>query len=357
MNLKPNRKPRRRRSDAFLEVLRHYAEVVVLMHDNPDPDAIATGWAIKYLVEKRLDKSSRLLGGGAIERAENRYLVQRLEPPLELTDELALSPGTAVVLVDCGAQATNHLACSHGMHEIVAVIDHHETDGAIPTLPYQDVRPNVAASATIAATYLREQNVPPHARLATALLYALRSETRGNQTYYSPTDRAILPWLTRLADPQMLAEIEDAPLPRAYYGDLVLALQSTFTYDDAAFCLLPRATGAEIVGEVADLLIRCEEIDRVFCGAAVGGDIIVSVRTSAERETANDLVQRTLAGLGRGGGHTRRAGGKIPGRAGGQHITEELQEQLRRRWLEACGIPVQRGRRLIRRGEIVENLS
>jgi len=340
----------------LLAVLEPFEEVVVLMHDNPDPDAIASGWAIKRLIEEKLLKTVRLLGGGAIVRAENRYMVKLLQPPLELTDELAIPPRTAIVLVDCGLQASNRLNVADGDCKIVAVIDHHESHEFTSKLPFRDLRPRVAASATIAATYLREQNLPPNANLATALMYALRSETRGNQTYYSSTDRAILPWLTRLADPQKLAQIEDAPLSRAYYSDLVLALQNTFMYDAVAFCLLPRAEGAEIVGEVADLLIRCEEIHRVFCGAVVENDVVVSVRTDQEGGHATELVQATLAGLGRGGGHVHRAGGKIAGRASGERVPDELHEELRRRWLETCSVDRQRGTRLVRRLEIAENL-
>lgn len=345
-----------RRSERLLQTIEPFAEVVILMHDNPDPDAIASGWAIKHLIEERTDKPVRLVGGGAIIRAENRYMVEVLEPPLELTDELELNPNTAIILVDCSEHAVNRLDIKSDNATMVAVLDHHQTPRRRSKVPFRDIRPRIAASATIAAGYLREQNLPPNVCLATALMYALRSETRGNQTYYSATDRAILPWLTRLSDPQMLAEIEDAPLPRPYFSDLVLALQSTFTYNDAAFCLLPRAESAEIVGEVADLLIREEDTHRVMCGAVVGDDVLVSVRTDEAGGNAADLVRKVLKGIGRGGGHSNRAGGKIANCSKDGRVSEPLHEQLRQRWLDVCGVDRQRGTRLVRRREIVDNL-
>jgi len=54
----------------LMAVLEAYQQVLVIMHDNPDPDAIATGWAILCLIEERLGKPVRLIGGGAIVRAE-----------------------------------------------------------------------------------------------------------------------------------------------------------------------------------------------------------------------------------------------------------------------------------------------
>ncbi len=341
------------KSDRLLKILSHYEKVLITTHDNPDPDAVASGWTVWTLVNQRLGKAVRLVAGGFISRAENRHMVRLLEPPIELVGDLACEPNTAVVLVDCQPGHQGSLVCENST-SIVAVIDHHANHARRRRPAFWDVRPRVAASASIAASYLLEQGIEPNNRLATALLFAIRTETRGTETHYSRLDRQVLPWLTRLADPSRLAEIESAPLPPQYYSDLVLALQNTFLYQDAAFCLLPRASGPEIVGEVADLLIRCQTIGRVLCGAAVGGDLLLSFRAEHENEDASILARKTLVGLGRGGGHRHRAGGKIPGI--GPRISTDLEDQLRNRWLTACGVERHRGVRLVALREIVENL-
>jgi nanoRNase/pAp phosphatase (c-di-AMP/oligoRNAs hydrolase) len=343
-----------RRSSRFLKALNGYDQLIVVMHDNPDPDAIATGWAIHRLVTERRGIPVRLVAGGDIVRAENRHMVELLRPPLELVEQLDCPPNTAVVLVDCGMDATHHLLCGDHVWP-TAVLDHHEAL-LINNVAYSDVRPHLAASATIAATYLRSEGVEPGTELATALLYAMKTETSGGQTSYSSLDRQMLNWLTRRADPELLAEIEDAPLSRNYYSDLVLALQNTFLYDDIAFCMLPRAEGPEIVGEVADLLIRCREIQRVFCGAMVEEDVLISVRTAKENGNATELVRKTLEGIGHGGGHVQRAGGKVPGICLGDRVPYDVVEELKARWLAACGVERQRGTRLIRKQEIVRHL-
>jgi nanoRNase/pAp phosphatase (c-di-AMP/oligoRNAs hydrolase) len=347
--------PHATRSDDLLEVLSNYSDILIVAHDNPDPDAIATGWGVYTLIEEKLGRKPRLVGGGAIIRAENRHMLELLQPPIELVNEISCEEGTAAILVDCGLGTTNHLVTRAGIQP-VAVIDHHLTGSRCAELPFRDVRPGMAASASIAASYLREQGIEPGEKLATAMLYAVRAETRGNETGFSRLDRAIVLWLTERADPSLLAEIENAPLARSYFGDLILALQNTFLYDDAAFCLLPRASGPEIVGEVADLLIRCECTRLVFCGAVVGDDLLVSVRTDKGSKNATLLLQATLQGLGSGGGHEHRAGGKIPGCCRTGRITDDLENELRDRWLAACGVDRQRGTRLVARREIVENL-
>jgi nanoRNase/pAp phosphatase (c-di-AMP/oligoRNAs hydrolase) len=237
----------------------------------------------------------------------------------------------------------------------VAVIDHHTVRGRLPRLAFRDIRPNVAAAASIATSYLRELGLQPDKNLATALLYAIRTETSGGESHHSPLDRQIVSWLSDAADPAQLAEIENAPLALEYFSDLVLALQTTFSYNGTALCFLPRAQGPEIIGEVADLLVRCEGIKRVLCAAGVGNDLFLSVRTARDEGNAAELVRKTIVGLGQSGGHEHRAGGKIvvpdcP------FSSDELQDELRNRWLAACGTERLRGTRLVPKREIVKNL-
>jgi nanoRNase/pAp phosphatase (c-di-AMP/oligoRNAs hydrolase) len=332
-----------------------FENVLVVTHDNPDPDAIAAGWAVACLLGQKLGKPVRLIGGGDIIRAENQHMVKLLGPPIELVREVDCSETTAVVLVDCAWGSENHLFTNHTIRP-VAVIDHHRGARHVGQLLFHDVRQQVAASATIATCYLREQGLLPSAELATALLYAIRTETRGSESYHSRLDRSIVLWLSQRVDFTRLAEIENAPLSRGYFSDLVLALQGTLVFGDTALCLLPRASGVEIVGEVADLLIRYEAIRRVLCGAVVQQDLVLSVRTAQGGEDATELLHATLQGLGQGGGHRYRAGGKILGRILQRDLGEVLRHELPRRWLNACkaaGIP---GSYLIARREIVENL-
>lgn len=337
------------RSQRLLDCLRDYQEIVIIAHDHPDPDAISTGWAVKFLLDRRLNRNVRLVSSGSIVRAENRRLMSLLQPPLAFVDELTDDPNAALVLVDCGPQGTNHLV-GRSDRKATAVIDHH-TMSKQHRLAFRDIRPNVTASASMASGYLRDQELTPPAPLATALVYAIHSEARGSETQFSRTDRVALNWLSQYADPHLVAEIENAPLAPGYFVDLALALQHTFVYGDTAFCLLPKASGAEIVGEVADLLVRCEGVDRVLCGAAVGGDTLVSVRTTQAGGHATTLVRRALGELGKGGGHARRAGGKIP-----RHADADLIDKVRAQWLSACAAESRRGRRLVPKRDIVAGL-
>jgi nanoRNase/pAp phosphatase (c-di-AMP/oligoRNAs hydrolase) len=342
-------------SDRFLAALGDFDEVLMVTHDTPDPDAIATGWALLELVREKLGKQTRLVAGGAILRAENLYLVESLEPPIELVDSLQLSGNTGVVLVDCNLGANNHLL-EGGSIQPTAVIDHHECSEEDRALSHYDVRSNLGASATIATLYLYEQNIEPNARLATALVYALQTDTHSAEATIADNDKWAYSWLISKADLQQLRDIENAPLERDWYADLFLAMENTFVYEDAAICFLPQADSPEIVGEVADLLIRCEEVNKVLCGAAIEKAVLVSIRTTSKGGDASNLLQKTLGEMGHGGGHRHRAGGKVYTARKNGRVSNDLQTELRNRWLNACNVNEQRGMRLVPRKEILHNL-
>ncbi|GJM24507.1 MAG: DHH family phosphoesterase [Phycisphaerae bacterium] len=340
-----------KRSDRLLKVLDRYRETVVVMHNNPDPDAMAAGWALRLLVQRRLKKPVRLLGRGPILRAENLQFVQLLKPPIDLVDELVSDEGMATVLVDCSASSVNHLL--GGQAPPVAVIDHHEAKSNKVRTIYRDVRSNVTASASIAVEYMREQGMKPSAQLATALVYAIRTEMIGANKELSRLDHSALQWLSGRAAYDLLSEIENPPLPRYYYEELLLGLDSVLVYADSAVCFLPRITAAEVVGEMADLLVRCDALQCVLCGARVGDDLLLSARSKGNDRMALELLDRALGGLGHFGGHYHRAGGKVNVSATGRDL-DDLQRDIRKRWLNACGNTTLRGRRLVRRKEITK---
>jgi hypothetical protein len=341
---------KRKRSDRLLSVLDEYDETTVIMHNNPDPDAIATGWAVLLLVDHRLHKPVHLLGRGPVLRAENVQLLKLLQPPIELVEKISPDARTATVLVDCSPASVNHLL--GGDKAPVAVIDHHESESDGFRIPFRDLRPKVTASASIATEYMREQRFEPPPAVATALLYAIRTEMIGARKALSRVDHSALRWLSGFAAYDHLFEIENPPLPRYYYEELLLGLDSVLVYAESAVCFLPRITAPEIVGEVADLLIRCDHFKYVLCGGRIGDDFLFSARSKGDKHSALTLMKPVLCGLGNFGGHLHRAGGKISVPMSGMD-SDQLEQAVRTRWLEACGSTVRRGERLVGRKEIM----
>jgi len=337
--------------------------VVVVTHDNPDPDAIASAWGFVYLFERVLKVPAGIVAGGAVTRAENRRMVELLDPPMDIVDDgFELEDDCEIVVVD--TQNPARLEWLDRDTQLAAVIDHHAHEGSPGgngsrdrfRYRFRDIRPKVLATSSMVCGYLKSFDLEPDKALATALLYGIHTDAQGWDAKFSRTDRAAIAWLSQFSDPELRAHIERAPISRTYFEDLLLALQNAFIYENAAICFLPSCESVEVVGEVADLLLRCEGVQRVLCGAEREGRMFFSARTSDRGGSAAHLLRKTLKKDGSCGGHTHRAGGYAPLKCG-NGSQQELESRFRGRWLDACNIQQQRGTRLVAKKEILKALE
>ena len=98
-------------SQKYLELLREAVadtgSILILPHNNPDPDAIASALALQFVLREKLGVNSSLAYQGIIGRAENRSLVRYLEHPFQHITSLDWSALVPVALVDTQPGAGN----------------------------------------------------------------------------------------------------------------------------------------------------------------------------------------------------------------------------------------------------------
>jgi nanoRNase/pAp phosphatase (c-di-AMP/oligoRNAs hydrolase) len=310
---------------------------------------------LAHLVETRLGKPTRLTRDGVISRAENRAMVELLDLELVPVEKLDWDcGGDAVVMVDSQPKTGRHNldACV----PLYAVIDHHDTPGDTSCVPFVDVRNVVGATCSLVTSYLIEQNVTLPARLATGLLYGIETELGGYPREASEMDDSALIYLYPLADKDLLARIRNAKLPQSYFGCLVQALQSSFIYDRLIVSWINELPQPELAAEVADFLMRFEEVEWALAAGVHEDKLILSMRSSAPTANAGDLLRKVVNGMGRAGGHDRRAGGTVYLPSTAQSAIDEVKAELRRKLLKALGIEECRGQRLVSRKEMLQNL-
>jgi nanoRNase/pAp phosphatase (c-di-AMP/oligoRNAs hydrolase) len=311
---------------------------------------------LAYLVETRLGLPTRLTRDGLISRAENRAMVELLDIELLPIDKLTWDdPGEAVVMVDSQPNTGRHNfdPCI----PLYAVIDHHDTPGDVEDVPFVDVRQTVGATCSVVTSYLIEQNLALPPRLATGLAYGIETELGGYPREASELDEGALIYLYPLADKDLLARIRNARLPQSYFGTLVQALQSSFIYDRLIVSWINELPQPELAAEVADFLMRFEEIDWAVAGGVYEDKLILSVRSSAPTAKAGDVLRKVVGNMGRAGGHDRRAGGTVYLTSTAPSHVEEVRAEVRRRLLKALHIEECRGQRLVSRKEMLQNLQ
>jgi nanoRNase/pAp phosphatase (c-di-AMP/oligoRNAs hydrolase) len=292
----------------LLAALEPAREIVILPHDNPDPDSLASAEGLRAAIRHTLRKPVSIGMSGIIGRSQNRALVSTLRLELEPIDNLKQQLRETVVLVDTQPGRKNN-SLPPGVVP-TAVIDHHPDWGCNAGVPFLDLREEYGATTTIVTEYLQELEIPIRKRLATALFYGITSETRNLGREAQPADIVASQFLYPYVDKRALAEIDTPRLKPSYYQLVGETVENAIVCDDVVISILPEAPYPDAVAELVDLLIRLEGALWAVCIAPCGPYLQVSVRSNDRDARAGEILACLLP-AGSAGGHGMVAGGRV----------------------------------------------
>lgn len=329
--------------NALFEAVRGGSNCLIVTHDDPDPDAIASALALGYLLHQRLGLRVTLAHGGIIGRAENKAMVRLLAIEIHPLYEVDPQRFDAIALVDAQVGAGNV-----GLPEDATptvVVDHHSDIQSDPAgVSFVDIRSSCGATSTMLTNYLKAAGLPPDRKVATALFYGIKSDTMGLARSAGNADIEAYLYLLPLADSKILAEIQQAQVPLAYFRAFERALERTFIYEDVVISSLGEMDWPDLAAEMADFLLRCEGARWIICMGVFEDRVVISVRTNDLEGNAGLIVQEVVTGLGTGGGHGMMAGGRVPLDS---QSPRDVVRELRRRFLRQLGRDESKGEKLI----------
>jgi nanoRNase/pAp phosphatase (c-di-AMP/oligoRNAs hydrolase) len=300
---------------------------LVLTHDNPDPDALAAAQILARILRQAFQQKVTVAYGGIIGRAENRELVKSLRLPFSHVRHLSFKKYQHFALVDTQPRSGNNQLPPRLVPDVV--IDHHPVRANTQTGPFYDVRPKYGATATILAEYLLAANLQPTHALATALVYAIRSETLDFAREHAGPDKAIHDLFFPQANHRLLARIQSPRLPLAYFSNLHDALENLESVESLIVSHLGPVEQPDIVPEIADLLLRMEGKTWSLATGYFQDRLYLSIRTTNTRADAGSVMNRVVGRRGKGGGHGMIAGGWIDAsKVTGPAERRELQKRL-----------------------------
>jgi nanoRNase/pAp phosphatase (c-di-AMP/oligoRNAs hydrolase) len=308
--------------------------LLIVLHDNPDPDAIASAWALSSLAIEKFNLRTAMTYGGYIGRAENRAMVRELKIPLKMIGRVRFSSYDKIAMVDTqpGAQ-NNSLPPDVPCH---LVIDHHpRRRGLKAETVFIDTE--VGATATILIEWLRANQLDFNASLATALAYAIRSETQDLGREASRRDIEAYLTVYPRSSMRKMARITHPKLPRSYFFTLDEALRLTTSFRNIICTHIGEVPYPEVVAEMADLLLKHERISWSLCTGRFMGELIISVRSSNPKAHAGKLIQALVPDRSRAGGHDMFAGGKIPLVGYQKKEIDELEKNLSKKFASLLG--------------------
>src|SRR5579871_1520801 len=94
--------------DRLFRLARDKKRALVLTHDNPDPDSLASAVALAHLLERKTDIDARVVYGGIIGRAENIAFVKVLHLDVSPVSQIVFDEHDLLALVDSQQPAGNH---------------------------------------------------------------------------------------------------------------------------------------------------------------------------------------------------------------------------------------------------------
>ncbi len=294
-----------------LEEILGYEDIVIQCHDNPDADAIASGFALQEYLKSK-GRSSKLVYSGPreITKRNLRLMVEMFEIPLEYLRGLEEAPDL-LVTVDCRAGQGN---VSTLPYQELAVIDHHllEESEELPRL--HEIRSDHGACATVLWDMLRKAGfaVEQNRRLSTALYYGLYMDTNELKNITHPLDKDMRDLLK--TDGDAIARLKNANLSLNEITISGQAFASLHCDQEHRFAVAQvRPCDPNILGVVSDMVMSVDVVDvSVAYYHKPGEGVKLSVRSCLEKADADSVVRWLVRGLGdNGGGDAKKAGGRI----------------------------------------------
>lgn len=296
---------------ALAKLLPERGRVLIIPHDYPDPDALASAAAIQLLLAKRHKLRGKIVFSGIVSRAENREILRHFK--YGLTPASQWHPGKEkcpAIFVDTAPWRGNVTVPSS--IKPIAVFDHHHGKYKAPANMVVDINPAFGATSTRLWEYLQAANIQIPKWLAAIMAYAITTETFDFTRQATGRDIQAYTLLLNQCNMKTLGQIKNASLPRAYYSCLAEAVANAQTYGRVAWTHLTDVKQPEIVAEIADLLLRMERIMWTFCTGFTNDRLIVSIRSEAASLHCGRLLRSLISRKeGSAGGHEQMAAGFI----------------------------------------------
>jgi len=289
-----------------LRDLLQFNRIVVQCHDNPDADAIASGFGV-YTYLKDNGKDARLVYGGRsrITKSNLCLMVSELEIPIEYVKEL--DKPELLVTVDCRYGEGN---VTRFEAEQIAVIDHHQISGVLPELNV--VHSNRGSCSTIVYELLHREGIDVNndRRLATALYYGLMTDTNNFNEISHPADKDLRD--DTAFDRRLIVRFRNANIS---LKELEIAGTALLGYDyneEYRYAVVEaEPCDPNILGMISDFMLEVDAVDTCLIYSVLEYGVKLSVRSCIREVKANELAEYLVSGIGSGGGHLEKAGGFI----------------------------------------------
>jgi len=280
----------------------------IVVHDNPDPDAIASALALRHIMKEK-GVCADILYGGIIGHQVNRAFVNLLGIEMRRIEDGVLSEYSKFALVDTAVPGSNNSLPADT--KVSIIIDHHPAGNGVDA-EFCDIREELGATSTILAKYLRWLNIPVDKVLATALLYGIKTDTNGFKRNAHPEDFIAAAFLYPKVDRELLDQIETPPVSAETINIIGKAIQNRKIKHSYLISNVGYIANRDALAQAADYLLNLEGVTVAIVIGMNDENIYVSGRSKDIRVNLGEAFRQAFSKIGSAGGHSTTAAAQIP---------------------------------------------
>jgi nanoRNase/pAp phosphatase (c-di-AMP/oligoRNAs hydrolase) len=287
---------------------RYFADadrVLILLHNDPDPDALASGLALRNLL--RRTKTTAIIGAvQGVTRPENLRMANMLDIHVEHVTPATFQEFDRIATVDVQPHYFGGM-----LERVDLVVDHHPEQTGYSAV-FKDIRADYGSTSTILTEHLRAVDVNISERTATAMLYAIKSDTLFFARHTNRVDLEAFTFLYPLADAALIRKMEGAEITLERLDYVTRASQGGVMKDQVFCAFIGEAPREDFIPYTADFFLQLEDVKWTIVAGVVNGCFIVSVRNLGYSRNAGEFVKRWFADIGSAGGHRAMAKAVVP---------------------------------------------
>jgi nanoRNase/pAp phosphatase (c-di-AMP/oligoRNAs hydrolase) len=279
--------------------------ILILLHNDPDPDAMASGLALRTVL-RRTKQTAVIAAFNGVTRPENQRMANLLVIHVEIVTPAQLNDFDRIAMVDVQPHYF-----TGAIDRVDLVIDHHPEQAGY-TAVYKDIRADYGSTSTILTEHLRAVDANISERTATAMLYAIKSDTLFFNRQANRVDIEAFSYLYPLADAALIRKMEGAEITEERL-DYVLRAKQHGRMEEQVFCaFLGNTLRDDFIPYVADFYLQLENVKWTVVAGIVGDSLVMSVRNLGYSRNAGEFVRKYFADIGSAGGHRAMAKAVVP---------------------------------------------
>ncbi len=287
------------KASELVNVIKKYKDIAIIIKGSPDPDAIASAFALKAICDSIKVRSS-IYTAKKISLPQNTALVKELDIPIYHVEDLDnISGHDSYAVVDFQSP---HLENMSTVLPCAAHIDHHDPVEYQDSVDFKLISTEVGSTSTLLALLVEKLDINMDeailAAVTTALLYGIQTDT-DKYDHASELDYDALRFISNYYNSAIIRKISRIPLSRKTIKLLEEAVNNHIVYKDWLITGIGiiEDSNRDSIAIIADFMLKNRNISTAIVFAAVEDVknntmfLDASFRAKDENVNLNDIIK------------------------------------------------------------------